>query len=532
MASIEYFEFLGNAWDSLSNADKQRFAEIWTGYEQVFAAEFQKFTEHKLNVSIDLMRAFSKERWMKYTFSSDNFIQESAVYRSNQDLSLGANLSQRYLLKLSYDLEDPIEVDLRGENPTSTSISEIVDKINFVFSFQFAHSVVQNSLLELRSPSVGINSSITFYPPSDETKDASEFLLGFLYSDLPVRVPKFPYKYSLPYNDIVNIEVLRDKIRKESATIFLVSETDYQVSELSKIAFKEEPPEILWGEITWIDEETPWKNFGFLMDIYQPNSGRYLEVLRGLWFAFWNGAKPQNVQSALYLLFSLPTSVGAGTVQEVTESSISILYDDTRISSKPITYIIPSQLNSKVVPGDRVERFQPLVTGIEVYDKINRPGFIKNEIGRFGIQRFLTENATRGVDPNTDESKALILLEEHSFLPQISVESFVTPDINLGNVRIFLNAIKPLAKAYLFQVIVGEFQDELPLEEKIGQEWTEVGDYYLDTNPSTYADPATLLAHETVINPGLRLDPHVLSFGESVQIEVRSFGSLIDSFTI
>lgn len=533
MASREYFEFLGSVWDALSDADRERFAELWTAYEQVFAAEFQKFAEHKLNISIDLMKAYTRERWMKYTFNSDNFLDEAAVYRSNQDLSLGTNLSSRYLLKLGYDGKDPIEVDLRGDVPESTTIQEIVDKINFAFNFKFAYKVVQDALLELRSPTVGINSSITIYPASIESKDASEFILGLLYSDLPIKYPEFPYQYSLPYSDIVDIEALRDKIRNESVTVYLNRGDDYKVINKNKISFKEEPPEVMWAEISYIDEEAPWKNFGYLMDIYQENTPRYLEVLRGLWFAFWNGAKPQNVQSALYLLFSLPTAIADGTVLEVTEDYIKILFDvEGTVGGREVTYEIPPQLESRVSAGDTVSRFEPLVTGIEVYDKINRPGFIKNEIGRFGIQRFLTENATRGLDPSTDESKALILLEEHSFLPQISVESFVTPDINLGNVRIFLNAIKPLAKAYLFQVIVGEFQDELPLLERIGQMWTQTGDYYLDVNPSSYADPDVLEDHESVTNPGLCTDPHVLSFGESVDIEVRSFGSLIDSFTI
>ena len=510
-------------------------AEVWKGYEQVFGAEYLRYLETHLNTTIANMRPYSVERWLYYTFSEENFVSRATSLRSTQDMSRGINLTNRYLLKLSYDNADPIEVNLKGAFPDSTTLQEIVMKINFIFKFNFASSVVSDALLELTSPSKGVDSKIKVWPTSLPDANASEFILGLLPEDLPLLYPEFPYTYELPTSDIAGIQFLQDAIRTEGVTITYFPNQDFVIEDKKYISFKVEPGASAWAENTYIDEETPWFNYGFLMDIYQENTPRYLDVLRGLWFAFWTGPRPLNLKKALYLLFSLPVSPGVGTVTNVTDAdsensgTIEVTLDE---KNKVAVFEVPVGLEPIVALGDRVEEFTPLVSGIDVWDKLNRPGFIKNEIGRFGIERFLTEDATKGTDPDTDESKALTMLEEHTFLPQISVDAFITPDINLGNVRTFLNAIKPLAKTYLFQVIVGEFKDELSLEEHLTLNWTQTGDYYLDANPTSHLGNDTLLDYETIDNEGLNLDPHVLSFGESVEVEVRSFGSLIDSFTI
>lgn len=529
MASSHYFEFLGTVWDYLPQEDQERMAEIWKGYEQIFGAEYLRYLETNLNASIAQTRAFSTERWLKYTCNEDNFILRTATLTSTQDLSQGTNLTNRFRLNLSYDDESPIELDLRGAVAESTTIEEIISKINFAFGFKFAKSVVNDALLRLSSPTKGINSKIKIWPTSVESENASEFILGILPEDLPVQYPEYPYTYTLPTSDIHGIQYLQNAIRLDNVSKTYFPEVDFIIEDKKYISFKLEPEPILWAENTYIDEETPWFNYGFLLDIYQKNSVRYLDILKGLWFAFWTGPKPLNLKKALYLLFSLPVAPGDGTVTEVTSEKITIVLDDR---DRVVVFDIPEGLLASVSVGDRVGTFDPIVTGIDVWDKLNRPGFIRKEIGSIGIQRFLTEGATRGSDPETDESKAINMLEEHTFLPQISVESFITPDINLGNVRIFLDAIKPLAKTYLFQVIVGEFLDELSPNEQINIHWTQTGDYYLDTNPTSFLEEDTLLEYETVDNDGLNLDPHVLSFGESVDVEVRSFNVLIDSFTI
>jgi hypothetical protein len=529
MASKHYFNFLGHVWENLPANDSGRFSEMWHGYEQVFASVYQKYVETDLNIAISEMLPFSTERWLPYSFTSANQVLKPAVYQSNQDLSNGVDLSIKYLIKFQINSEDPIEVDLRGLNPVSTTINEIVTKINRAVGFAFATTVYENSILYFTSNISGPTSSITWLPASVPLKDAAEFVLGILVEGLPYTLPEFPFVYSLPYAKVTSIPTLQTKIRNETlddSGINLIENTDYSVQSSDQtISFKTTPPTNLWAKRTLIDDETPYHNFGFLMGIYDKNSPQYLEILRGLWFAFWNGPTPQNLKRALYLLFTLPVAAEDTTVTSVTATEI------VTTSAKGVvrTFAVPDMLLPIVTVGQELTKYAPLVSGIEVYDKIGYPGFVKTEIGRKNIQRFLTENATRGYG-DTDETKALDLLEEHTFLPQINVNAFVSPDINLGNVRSFLEAIQPLNKTFWFQVIVGEFADELPLRDFIGIDVDIDITPNLDSNQTTFAPTMDLNNYEVSDNEAFNLDSEVILFQERANIEVKSFGVTINMF--
>lgn len=526
MSSTFYFDFLGSVWDYLPEEDRERFGELWQGYEQVFASVYQKFAENNINVVIEDLLPFSTERWLPYKFNSDNFVSRPAVFTSTQDLSLGVNLLQKYMVRFRIDGGLEFSVDLRGANPQRTVISEIIQKINDKAGFEFAKPIFDNTILQLTSPTSGASSSIEILPTNSSANNASEFVLGVLPSDLPKKVPEFPYTYTLPYQRVASIPLFRDQVRDENVSVSLSEGTDYAIEDKTVVAFKEEPPEDLWAKRTLVDEENPWNNFGFLMDIYQPNSPRYVNVLQGLWYAFWTGPRPKNVRIALYLLFGLPTARENATVTEASQTKIKL----TGTSGEDYEYEVPDGLDPAVSAGESVPKFTPLVTGIEVFDKINSPGFIENEIGRAGIQRFLLDEASRGSGADTDETKALRMLEEYTFLPQISVESFITPDIDLSNVKTFLDAIKPLNKTYLFQVIVGAFKDELPFKDFAANHPNTDLSPTLDSNETTYLESATLDSYETTEIQGLNLDPNGILFEETLAIEVYSSGSLIDSF--
>ena len=530
MASRYYFDYLGTVWNNLPEKDKAQLAELWHGYEQVFAAEYQKFTELSLNIALADILPYSTERWLDYTFNSTNRIITSAVYTSTQDLSMGANLLTVYLIRFQVDSLPIVEVDLRGLTPQNMTIREIINKFNSITGFTFA-STDDGTTLKFTSPTTGVGSRISWYQTSEPSKNACEFILGLLKDDLPLTIPKYFFTYSIGRDGVAEIPELKTFIREESSdkigALILYSGTDYELSKDKKtISFLEEPPEHLWAKRTQIDDETPWNNFGFLMNIYDKNTPQYIAILQGLWFAFWNGPKPENLKRALYLLFTLPVAATYSTVTRVTETEIELLDRTGEIA----IHKIPSGLNSLVTVGQEIDPRTPLVDGVDVFDKINNPGFITTEIGRANIQRFLTENATRGPGEDTDETKALRMLEEHTFLPQISVDAFISPDINLANVKTFLEAIKPLHKTFLFQVIVGTFLDVLGLDDSIGMDISMNITQNTDSNPTTDLLPADLLTYETVDSEGLDLDSDVLLFRDEVRIEVRSFGVLIDAF--
>lgn len=528
MSSPQYFDFLGTVWDLLSEEDRERMGETWQGFEQVIAAVYQQFAEVNLNIAVRDVQAYATERWLNHSFTEDNAISRPAVVTSNQDLSAGLNMASRYLLRFRIDGGAAIEVNLQGLVPTATTIDEIVVKINLAAGFAFARAIFENTIVQLVSPSSGPTSSIEILATSIPLANACEFVLGVDVDNLPARFPRFSYAYSLGYEKIVSIPEMRDAIRDENVSLTLIEGTDYEVDRTSgTISFAAIPPELLWAKRSLVDKEAPWNNFGFLMGIYQQNSPRYVQVVQGLWFAFWNGPTPENVRRALYLLFGLPVAQENGVVLSASPTEVVTLGDD----GTERTFEVPSGLAPDVVTGERVERFDPIVTGISVFDKVNRPGFITTEIGRFGIQRFLTEDASRGPG-DTDETKALTMLEEYTFLPQISVDAFIYEDIDLSNVVRFLDAIKPLNKTYLFQVIVGEFQDPIVFEEDLTLSPDIDLTPSLDSNETTWQTQATLQAYELAANSGLDMDPEGASFNESVEFEVYSFALLIDSFTI
>jgi hypothetical protein len=523
--SSQYFNFISDVLKKLPDGDRERMAELWRGLEQSVASCYQKFVEARFNVSVSKQFSLSDERWLPYTFDSSSEVKKAATYKSKEDLSLGINLSVKYLINIAWDNKPAVEVDLRGLNPFSTSLQEIVNKINIASGFKFSKTDATQSLLEFTSPTSGIQSRIIFYPASIPSADASEMVLSVLPSDMPYILPEYPYTYLSPYPKLSSVPFMQDSIRDENISVSLVEGADYVIS-ADVFQFKQPPASNFWSRRNLFNEEWPWNNFGFLLDIYQPNSDRYVQVIQGLWFAFWTGPKPSNLRKALYLLFQLPTAPFDGVITRLTATEIDV----TDSTGATTTLLIPSELESIVVLGQQVELFDPLVTGIDIFDKVNKPGFIAEEIGRYGIQRFLLDDATRGPG-DTDETKALKMLEEYTFLPQISVNAFVSPDINIANVRLFLDAIKPVIKTYLFQVIVGTFKDELSFQDK--DSWSLDMDVTpsVDFNETTLQPAADLLAHETTADPGLSVDTEGVLMQELAEIEVRSFGLLIDLFS-
>lgn len=546
MSAIDIFEFLNDLYDNLPDADRERFAELWTAYEQTYGDIWSKLLESKLASNIDYVPLYNIRRWLKHTFDSTTAVSRKATFRTNQDLSKGVDLTFRYFIRVSINGSTPIEIDLRGNNPSVTLAKEVVDKINTAAGFPFSKLVENNSLILFASNVSGTSSSLTFYPASDSSKDAAELILGLGPSLLPITYPKYPYIYQLLDTKIVSIPKLQDKIHEELITTTLTEGDDYEIEfDTGVILFKNPPPlESFWAKNTFVNLETPYNNFGYLIDIYDKNTPSYLKSVKGLWLAFWTGPRPINIRRSLYLLFGLPTASTAGIVTGLTPTTITLTYTNGTVE----TFTIPVDLESEVVLGQSVTRFQPLVNGITVMDKINSPGFLAREAGRPGIEPFLTERATRGEDLSTDESKALTFLEENTYLPQIDVNSFVRPDINLANVRSFLRNIQPKSRTFLLQVLVGNFDDPLPISEGFGQDFSLDPGPNFDFNQTTYGtDDDRLDAEEypsgtmtiysstgpiSVPNSGTLLDSEGIAVADYLDIEVYQGAVLVDSFAV
>src|SRR3954462_14320771 len=111
MASTQYFHFLGTVWDNLAEEDRDRLGETWQAYEQIIASIYHQSVEVNLTIAVKDLQAYATERWLKHTFSEDNFIMRPAILTGNQDLSLGVNLTVRYLFSFSFNGGAPLEVD-------------------------------------------------------------------------------------------------------------------------------------------------------------------------------------------------------------------------------------------------------------------------------------------------------------------------------------------------------------------------------------------------------------------------------------
>ena len=546
------FDYLNDVWDLLSETDRVRFGETWKAYEQTYGYAWMQQFEINMGNSIEYLPLYNIKRWLQHEFDSTTQLNLAASFTSSQDFTLPINLQDRYLVNLSLDGAAPIQINVQGPVPSSTTLAEIVSAINAAVGKTVAFATDQNKLLEIVSTTTGPTSSITFEAASSPTEDASAIIWGLdPVSQLPLTTPEFPYAYQLGEADIVGIPSLQTTIHNAGeiaglSTTVLTQGTDYVVEFGSGVIMFAAPPPaaFMWAPDTLVNYQTPYNNFGYLMGYYDTNTASYLKAVQGLWYAYWNGPRPDNIRNALYLLFDLPTASKAGVVSAVSTTSITLTYTDQTTE----TFSVPNGLSPIVTLNESVSQFDPLVSGINVYDKINYPGFLEKEIGRPAVQPFLTQYATRGTDPSTDESKALKLLENTTYLPQIDVYAFTNPTINLANVQTFLRNIQPRSRTYLFQILVGVFFDQLELLDEgttghttlkwpNGQPALGLGISFdatsnVDFNNNSYGDLAEWEDAESNPYTYLTIDDSFLNFGEYGQIEVYEGVTLVDSFAI
>jgi hypothetical protein len=532
MAGANYlYRFISSVWDGLPKKEKDRYAELWKGYEQVFADSFQRFLELDQTTNLNSMPVYMSTRWNRYTYDNNNSLTVSATFRSYQDLSRNADLNERFLIKIAVDKGEAKEIDCRGVDPQNTTIHEIMQKINQAFGFTFAKGIFEDTLIYLETQTKGPLASIEILPASVEDFDASEIVLGLAREELPVLTPRLPHKYYLSDPKIRKIPSFQNTIRLENLTYYIYEGPDFEINwREGYISFLEKPPEVLWAKVTYLDEEMPFYNYGYLIDYRDPDLSpeEYLQNLRGLWFAFWQGPRPEFIKRALALLFSLPTAIANGVVLTDRGTLLDILHDDGQI----VTYGLPSQLKWVVKVGDYVERFELLTDGIDVYDKVNRPGFVQTEIGRDGIDGFAIPGATRGTSETTDESIALQMLEEHTFLPQINVNAFVRPNIELKTVLNFLINIKPLHKAFYFQVIIAVFNEAIDLQEKVGFDYNVDVTPNLEINQANWSLDTVREDYEENQNKKLDLDSDALGFFDRGSLSFSNISGPLSQYDV
>jgi hypothetical protein len=327
MSSSYIFQYLRDSYSFLPTADKELFGEVWKSYEQVVGNLYNKSFEFDFNATTTRALAWNNERWCSYIFDSSTSVTRPAFYQSPLDLTGGINLMSRYLFNFYTDSFGPYEIDLRGANPIQTTSAEISSKINAVVGFNFV-SVLSTGELYFATLTTGPTAFIKFVPASVPANDASELIVGILPSDLPKQFPQFPYVYNIQDQYIVSIPTMQNSIRDENIEVILTEGTDYSIESGNKaITFTSPPRAKMWAKNNLINRETPYNNFGYLLDFYDKNSDHYLETLKGIWYAFWVGPRPNNIKRAMYLLFGLPVAKQSGTVKNVTKGYLMFQED-------------------------------------------------------------------------------------------------------------------------------------------------------------------------------------------------------------
>lgn len=169
-------------------------------------------------------------------------------------------------------------------------------------------------------------------------------------------------------------------------------------------------PARLWAEVTYLDNNaTIEQNFGFpasftLDDLSQlPAHSDYLSIIRGLWFAYFNGPTLFNLRAGTQILLGLPFAEEAGIIKEIrTDFSPTqgrLLVQDRTNPEVVRSYTYPVGLALEVNPatsspyavGDVIAQFAPLVTGATVVDYIKDPEWIQGYIGQgvlFEVEKF------------------------------------------------------------------------------------------------------------------------------------------------
>ena len=169
-------------------------------------------------------------------------------------------------------------------------------------------------------------------------------------------------------------------------------------------------PARLWAEITYLDNNpTIEQNFGFpasftLDDLSQlPAHSDYLSIIRGLWFAYFNGPTLFNLRAGTQILLGLPFAEEAGVIKEIrTDFSPTqgrLLIQDRMNPEVVRSYTYPVDLALEINPatsspyavGDTVAQFAPLITGATVVDYIKDPQWIQGYIGQgtlFEVEKF------------------------------------------------------------------------------------------------------------------------------------------------
>jgi len=144
-----------------------------------------------------------------------------------------------------------------------------------------------------------------------------------------------------------------------------------------------------WFYDVQLDLQTPFNNFGFLIDFEPggPTTQEYVDLLKSLWAAIVGGSTHWVMENFGRVMIGSPVARFPGVVKKVESTPestvIDIEGDDDVVRRFTLKGFPPA-----VSPGDRVNRFTALGGGLNVIDSMVEP----NWYARFGLFLYAVEH--------------------------------------------------------------------------------------------------------------------------------------------
>jgi len=150
-------------------------------------------------------------------------------------------------------------------------------------------------------------------------------------------------------------------------TVVLSPNTDFLIHEgklyLSRVFAS------AWLKDVRIDLQTPYNNFGYLIDFRMTANGPvYVDLLKALWAAYVGGPRHYVMQNFGRIMLGAPAAQFPGVVQAVSGENVDILGDDGVLRRFTVT-----GMPVAVIPQQRVDRFTALGGGFNVIDHVTEP---------------------------------------------------------------------------------------------------------------------------------------------------------------
>ncbi len=146
----------------------------------------------------------------------------------------------------------------------------------------------------------------------------------------------------------------------------------------------ESVPSRLFSSAVYRDRRSVFNNFGVAIGLDRPTSFNYLNQVRGLYFARFNGPTLSNMQLGGAILTNIPFSPPGKVAAVANAVPKSVVVDAT-------SYKVADPLTINVTVGQKLTRdFNLMTDGIEVADFLSRPDLFESDPLRTDPAKYFT----------------------------------------------------------------------------------------------------------------------------------------------